>query len=288
MTDSLLITGASTGLGLETAVYLAEQGYKVYATMRDLSRRSSLDEAAAKRNVSLEVLRLDVTDYESIDNAIGTVLDQSGGIYGVINNAGIGLRGFFEDVTQDEVQQIFETNVFGAMAVTRAVLPHMRQAGRGRIVMVNSVGGKLGSMSVSVYCATRFAMQGFAESLYQEVRPLGVYVSLVQPGLVNTEHWSSANRGVAAGALNPESPYYQWFLRSESLVDRILQTSGTTPAGVAKAVHRALSAKKPRLRYLVGRRARLVVGLRRYLPESLFERFYFGAAIRMVTKPDRK
>lgn len=283
MTNSVLITGASTGLGLETAVYLAERGFEVYASMRNLERRAALDEAAARRGVALHVLELDITKKEHIERAVHTVVERSGGIYGLVNNAGIGLRGYFEDLSEEEIRQVFEVNVFGTMAMTRAVLPHMRAARRGRIVMITSVGGRIGSLAVSAYCATKFAQEGFGESLAQEVVPFGIYVSLVEPAIIKTERWG-VHRGIAQGALNPESPYYAWFRKSERLADRLVETSPTRPTHVARTVHRALTARRPRLRYVAGWRASLVLTLRRYLPGELFERLYFGEAVRRVTK----
>jgi NAD(P)-dependent dehydrogenase (short-subunit alcohol dehydrogenase family) len=159
----------------------------------------------------------------------------------------------------------------------------MRKAGRGRILIVTSVGGRIGSLAVSAYCATKFAQEGFGESLAQEVIPFGIYVSLVEPAIIKTERWGS-RRGVAKGALAPESPYRSWFRASERLADRLVETSPTKPIDTAKAVHRALTARRPRLRYMVGRRAGLVVALRRYLPGEIFERLYFGAAVRQITQ----
>jgi len=285
--DTVLITGTSSGLGLETAVYLAECGFQVYATMRNLSRRDKLDAEAARRNAQLEVLQLNVTDKTSINAAVRTIVDRSGGIYGLINNAGTQLRGYFEDLSDAEIHQIFEINVFGTVAVTRAVMPYMRTVRRGRIVIITSVGGKMGALGLSAYCATKFALEGFGESLAQELEPLGMRVILVEPAITKTEIWG-ANRGIAKGALDPNSPYYGWFLESERLADRLVESSPTKPVDVAKAVHQALTAKRPRLRYLVGRRASLVLALRRYLPGELFERFYFGEAVRRVTKAGQR
>lgn len=284
MTDSVLITGASTGLGLETAVHLAERGFKVYGTMRNLERRGNLDAEASRRNVSVEVLQLDVTDKASIDRAVSAIIAESGGIYGLVNNAGIDMHGYFEDLTDEETRRPFETNVFGMMEVTRAVLPHMRKAGRGRIVVISSIGGRVGSMGVSVYCASRFAQEGFAESLSQEVQPLGIWVSLVEPGVMNTQHWTSSNFNVAKRARNPDGPYYDWYIQVEKLLLGLVDSSSIKTSEVATAVLKALTAKRPRLRYLVGRKARLVVALRRYAPAGLFERFYFGTIIKRVTR----
>ncbi len=286
MTDSVLITGAATGLGLETAVYLAQQGFEVYASMRDPAQRARLDEAAARENVPLHVLRLDLTDSDSIQAAVRTVVERSGGIYGLVNNAGIGLRGYFEDLSEAEIRQVIEVNVLGTMAVTRAVLPQMRAARRGRIVIITSVGGRIGALGLSAYCATKFAQEGFGESLAQEVIPFGIHVSLVEPAIIKTERWS-VNRGLAKGASNPASPYYAWFQASERAADRLVETSPARPIHVAKCVHAVLTARRPKLRYLVGRRAGLVMILRRYLPGELFERLYFGMAVRHVTRSSR-
>ena len=282
MTNSVLITGASTGLGLETALYLAEHGFKVYATTLSLQDRSAIEGPARKRNLNLRVLQLDITDHDSIDSAVQTIVAESGGIYGLVNNAGTRLRGCFEDLSDREIRHLFNTNVFGTMSVTRAVLPYMRTARQGRIVMITSVAGKIGSFGVGAYCATKFAQEGFGESLAQEVAPLGIKVVLVEPGIIKTEAWSM-HRVVAAEAENPHSPYYAWFHNAERLADNLVQSSSTTPLDVARIVHKALTVKRPQLRYMVGRRAKLVFALRRYIPGEFFDRIYFAQLIRKVT-----
>jgi NAD(P)-dependent dehydrogenase (short-subunit alcohol dehydrogenase family) len=203
-------------------------------------------------------------------------------LFGLVNNAGVVLRGYFEDLSEAEIRRVFETNVFGTMALTRAVLPHLRAAGGGRIVITTSVGGRIGAPAVSAYCASKFALEGFGEALAQEVGPLGVRVALVEPPIVRTPVWEE-NRGVSPAALDPASPYHRWFLEEERLADRLLRSSPTTPADVARAVVRALTDTRPRLRYLVGRRAARVLRLRRLLPGEWFERLYFGETVRRLT-----
>lgn len=284
--DPVVVTGSSTGLGLETALYLAQHGFKVYATMRDLSKQAATLEAAAQRGVALEVLQLDVTDPASIAAAVDTIVSAAGGIYGLVNNAGLGLRGCLEDLSDAEIREVFEANVFGTMAVTQRVLPHMRAAGRGRVITVSSVGGRIATFGLSAYCATKFALEGFGESLALEVAPFGIRSVLIEPGIINTSRWT-VNRGTAQRALDPRGPYFTMFRRHEAIADHLVQRSHTTPEHVAKAVHHALTAHRPRLRYIVGRPATAAVTLRRYLPNALFERVYFGSLLRRLTDEGR-
>jgi len=278
---AVLITGTSSGIGLETALYLAERGFYVFATMRDLGRRDELDREAARRKLSLSVLPLDITDQNSIHRALEYVLARSGAIFGLVSNAGTQLRGCFEDLSDREIRSLFETNVFGTMAVIRTALPMLRKASSGRVVIVSSVGGKIGSMALSAYCASKFALEGFGESLAQEVQFFGVQVILVEPAIINTPIWSS-NRGIAEKALDPNSPYRKWFIKAERLADLMVASSRTTALDVAKVIHRTLTAQSPKLRYVVGRRAKVVILLRRHVPDRLFERFYFGGILRRV------
>jgi NAD(P)-dependent dehydrogenase (short-subunit alcohol dehydrogenase family) len=251
---------------------------------RETSRRSLILGLARERGLPLRVIPLDVTDRESIQRAIETIVAESGGIYAVVNNAGIGLRGYFEDLMDEEIRQVFDANVFGLMAVTKAVLPYMRQAGRGRIILMSSVGGRIGALGVSAYCATKFAVEGFGESLFQEVAPLGIQVVLIEPGIIKTERWTT-NRGLAKGALNPESPYQAWFRQVEKESDQLVRASTATPRDVAALVHHALTTERPKLRYMVGWKAKLAVALKRWIPGELFERLYFGLIMRRVTRP---
>jgi NAD(P)-dependent dehydrogenase (short-subunit alcohol dehydrogenase family) len=279
---AVLVTGTSSGLGLETAVHLAGRGFRVFATMRDPGRRARLEEEAARKGVAVEVLPLDVTDAVSVHDAVSTAVERAGGLYGLVNNAGVPLRGYLEDLSAAETRAVFETNLFGTMAVTRAVLPHMRAAGRGRIVIMSSIGGRIGTPGLAAYCATKFALEGFAEALALEMKLVGVDVSLVEPGIVKTDIWG-ANRHRAKKALDPSSPYYRWFSRAEALADRIVASAPNRPPDVAAAVHRALTDRRPRLRYVVGLRPRLLLALRAYLPGESFEKVYFAAVVRQVT-----
>jgi NAD(P)-dependent dehydrogenase (short-subunit alcohol dehydrogenase family) len=285
--DTVIVTGSSTGLGLETALHLARQGFRVFATLRDLGQAEEVLRAASERNAELEVIGLDLTDPLSIEEAVGSVVAQTGGVFALVNNAGVGLRGCLEDCAEEEIRQVFETNVLGTIAATKAVLPHMRRAGCGRVVTVSSVGGRVCGFGVSIYCASKFAQEGLGEGLAQELAPFGIQSVLVEPGMIKTSRWSS-HRGTARAAHDRSSPYHDLFWASEAIADRIVERSRTRPEHVARTVHEALTAKEPRMRYVVGRGASAVILLRRYLPESVFERLYFGGHVRRLqerTKP---
>lgn len=284
--DTVIVTGSSTGLGLETALHLAGEGFRVFATVRDLAARYTVLAAAAERGVELEVERLDLGDPASIEAAVDAVVARAGGVFALVNNGGIGLRGALEDSAEDEIRRVFEINVLGTIAVTRAVLPHMRAAGCGRIVTVSSVGGRVCGFGVPVYCASKFAQEGLAEGLALEAAPFGIQSVIVEPGMIRTSRWAE-HRGTARAAADPGSPYHRHFWASEAIADRIVEASPTRPAHVAQAIATALTAEQPRLRYVVGRGATVVILLRRYLPEPVFERLYFGGQLRRLERRTR-
>lgn len=279
--QAVLVTGCSTGLGLHTALHLAARGFRVYATLRDLSATFAIHDAAAERGVTLEVLELDLTAPDTIGAAVETIVGENGGIYGLVNNAGIGLRGCVEDASHAEIRKVFETNVFGTIDVIKAVLPHMRAARRGRIVTLSSVGGRISSFGVAVYCSSKFAQEGLIEGLALELAPFGIHAILVEPGIVATTRWTT-HRGYAARAQAPDSPYRSLFDAGEQLADRVVARAKTTPDDVARTIHLALTTDTPRLRYVVANPGSKAIMLRRYAPERLFERVYFGGLLRRL------
>jgi NAD(P)-dependent dehydrogenase (short-subunit alcohol dehydrogenase family) len=278
--DNVLVTGASRGLGLETALQLAEAGFTTWAGFRDTQGSAAVEAAAAQRGVKLNPVRLDITDQESVDKAVSEISAQ-GRLYALINSAGITGRTYFEEFPEDFLRRIFDVNVFGTMNVTRRALPLLREAGRGRIVMISSVGGRIGSMGLAPYVASKFALEGFSESLWLEMKPFGVRVAIIEPGIINTDIWDESRR-VLPPARNPRSPYYDVFWRAEREATKLVNSSRLRPSDVAKRVLEAVTAKHPRLRYVVGRRAAVAVGLRRHLPGELFERLYFGEVLRRL------
>ena len=284
--DAVMVTGASTGLGLETALHLAASGFRVFATIRNPAHRESVLDAAERRGVRLEVVRLDITEPASIEQAVGEVLSGAGSVFGLVNNAGVGLRGCLEDCSDEEIRGVFETNVLGTISVTKALLPHMREAGCGRVVTVSSVGGRVCGFGVTAYCASKWAQEGLGEGLAQELAPFGIQSVIVEPGIVKTSRWSE-HRATAGGATDPRSPYHELFWTSEAIADKIVERSPTRPEHVARAIREALTAKEPRMRYVVGGGASVVIALRRYMPHRLFERLYFGGYIRRLERRTR-
>ncbi len=278
---SVLVTGASKGLGCEIAIELAERGFRVWAGVRNPEQAAVVPEAA-KRNVSIQMVRLDVADDESVAGALRRIEQEDGALYGLVNNAGVTARCWFEDFPESRIREIFEVNTFGPMRVTRMALPLLRKNGSGRIVMISSIGGRIGSLSVAPYVASKFALEGFAESLAMELKFFNIGVTLIEPGIVKTEIWGDER--ILPEAHRRESPYFDVFWSAEKLAERALRSSTLTPADVARVVVRTLIAKRPPLREVVGRRAAFVVGLRRHLWGEWFEKLYFGAQARMIRK----
>ncbi|AFY70829.1 3-oxoacyl-(acyl-carrier-protein) reductase [Thalassoporum mexicanum PCC 7367] len=265
MTKTVLITGASSGIGKATAILFQQQGWQVAATMRSPERVAQQDPEFANLE-RLLMLRLDVTEPESIVQAIATTLDKFGSIDVVVNNAGYALVGAFELTTPDQIQKQFETNVFGLMAVTRAVLPHLRQQRQGTIVNVASVGGRVTFPIYSLYHATKWAIEGFSESLQYELRPFNLKVKIIEPGPIKTDFYDRS----ADMSLSSEIPEYDQF--AAQVMPQMLKAGeeGAAPEQVAKVIYRASTDRSRQLRYPADRNARFLLFLRKLLPERIF------------------
>ncbi len=280
----VLVTGASGAVGFETAVHLASCGFRVYATMRRPNRQAALEAEGARVGGSIRVLQMDLTDPASIRNAMAAVVSDAGSLFAVVNNAGLYMRGFFEDLSAAEIRDVFNTNVFGTMTVVREALPYMRAAGRGRIIIISSVAGRSGSAIASAYCASKFALEGFAESLSLEVRPFGIQTVIIEPAILRSRAWGGT-RGDARRARDPRSDYAPLFSRAAQLMDSVARSSPTTERHVARAVAAALASPHPKLRYMIGWRARLVFAARRYVPGELVQRLFERQVVRKIAGP---
>jgi NAD(P)-dependent dehydrogenase (short-subunit alcohol dehydrogenase family) len=260
---SVLITGCSSGFGLKAAVTLAKNGFRVFATMRNLDKRAALDKALAAAGVKADVLTLDVTDQASIDHAVAHVLAQAGGIDVLVNNAGFGVGGSVEDMSMEDYRRQFDTNFFGLVAVTKAVLPHMRAKRAGRIINISSIGGRVANAFLSAYVASKFAVEGFSEALAFEASLFDVSVVLIEPGAFKTEILES-NRELTAAAQDPKSPYAAVTQAFIEKVDASVPKMADDPQKVADAILQAATAVKPRLRYLVGTDAKIMGAVHRW------------------------
>jgi NAD(P)-dependent dehydrogenase (short-subunit alcohol dehydrogenase family) len=265
-----LITGSSSGFGLLTSIELAKAGFRVVATMRDLSRRERLNQAAAAAGVAsqLDIRTLDVTDFNSIPTFVDTIVRDHGRLDVLVNNAGFAVAGFAEDIKLEELRRQFETNFFGAVAMTKAALPIMRRQHSGHIIQVSSISGLHGSVTVSSYSASKHALEGWSESLRLEVNSLGIKVVLVEPGAFQTDIWT---RGAVMGeqATKETSPNIQ---RSLKMRDRVQALPKRDPIEVARLIVKIAQDPNPKLRYLVGRDAKIQLALKRILPWKWHEK----------------
>lgn len=268
--DIVLVTGAAIGFGQEIALLLAEEGFTVYAGISHAHQSDQLLAAAANRQVRLHPICLDTTNPNSIGTVVQTILAQDRAIFGVVHNDFHFLRSFFEDFTETEIRQMFEDALFGTMSITRALLPAMRTVGRGRVVIISSIAGRVATATGTAYSSMRFAQEGFAEALAQEVKPFGIYVSLIEAGITPAESWTT-EKSAGTNARNPNSPYYQRFQQADQLFTQALDNSHITHHQIAQKVCHAMTSPQPPLRYIIGRKAQTMIYLRRYLPAQLFE-----------------
>lgn len=267
-----LVTGSSSGIGLLTAVELARNGYRVVATMRNLETRGRLEEAAHKAGVRdrLDLRRLDITEFDSLPGAVDAIVRDHGRVDVLVNNAGFSVAGFAEDMTLAELRHQLETNFFGNVAMTKAVLPTMRAQKSGHIITVTSVAGRLGQPLLSAYCASKYALEGWNESVRIETHSLGIRVVLVEPGSYDTDIWTR-NVKVAAGALDPASPNKERSLRFVEFVKNSAKHRRDARE-VARLIVRIARDPNPKLRYLIGTDAKVQVWLKRIVPWRKYER----------------
>lgn len=273
--NTVFITGASSGIGKETVKYFAQKGWNVAATMRNPSKETELTKIA-----NVKLYTLDVNDAASIEAALKGAIADFGGIDVVLNNAGFAVVGPFESATDDEIRKQFETNVFGVMRVTKAILPHFRQKNKGTIITVTSMGGLITFPLYSLYHSTKWAMEGFMESLRYELRPFNIKVKNIEPGAIKTDFYErSMNR-----TDKPEFNMYDAYSAvAHGNMDKVaLNAPG--PNVVAKKIFKAANSGTFRLRYPVGGGAPFLLFIRRALPN----RWFFGLVRMIVEKGYKK
>jgi NAD(P)-dependent dehydrogenase (short-subunit alcohol dehydrogenase family) len=265
-----LVTGASSGFGLLASVALAKSGFRVIAAMRDPDRRAPLLKEAEQAGVvgQIDILKLDVTQHEQIAEAVAQVIGTYGKIDVLINNAGFAAGGFVEEVPLTEWYELMETNFFGLVAVTKAVLPHMRERRSGTIINVSSVSGRIGFPGYGPYAASKFAVEGFSETLRLEMLPHGVHVALVEPGAFKTNIWE---KGFARLRFDPSSPYRD-MMEAVLAYSRKTAETAADPLEVAETIVRIAQAEEPPFRHMAGRGVRLTMLMKQLLPWRWLER----------------
>ncbi|MFT6023341.1 MAG: NAD(P)-dependent dehydrogenase (short-subunit alcohol dehydrogenase family) [Ascidiaceihabitans sp.] len=249
MTKTLLVTGASTGLGVAIAIQAAKAGFAVYASMRNLAKRATLDQAAKTAGVELNVLQLDVENTASVDTAVAQIITDHGHIDVLVANAGVGFARATEQATEAEIQWVMDVNFMGVVRCTKAVLPHMRAARSGRVIAISSVGGLAGQPFNEIYCASKFAVEGYIEGLASYVGPaFGLHFSAVEPGGISSEFVNSvmAKIGESGGLLTDEYlPLLQRYMGSrEGRSEGVFQT----PDQVAGVVIDCATSQNPPIR----------------------------------------
>ena len=264
-----VVTGSSSGIGLAASLALAKNGYLTYATMRNLAKRDTIQLIAEKQHLPIRTVQLDVTDENSVENAIQSILSESERIDLLVNNAGYGLTGAFEDIGMDEIKSLFETNVFGVIRVTQAILPIMRKQGSGRIINISSGAGRIGYPGGCAYVSSKFALEGLSESISIEVEEFGIRTVLVEPGFVRTNF--AENIAIAKKAQGPNSPYSQMMQMMSSNRDRMFENASDADL-VAATVVEAATAKEPNLRYLAGKDVQQMVAAKKSMSDQEFQR----------------
>jgi NAD(P)-dependent dehydrogenase (short-subunit alcohol dehydrogenase family) len=276
LAKTVLITGASSGIGEEAVKLLLAAGHTVYAGARRLERMSSLGAAGA------HLLALDVTDEASMTAAVRTVLQETGRIDVLINNAGYGSYGALEDVPPEEARRQFDVNIFGLARLTQLVLPAMRAQGAGRIINVSSIGAKFGEAFGCWYHATKFAVEGLSDSLRMELHPFGIDVVVVQPGATHSE-WAAIARD-SLMQYSGDGPYSKGATAHATMME--LGHKGPIPAApgvVAKTIVQAVQVRRPKTRYVTGGLARTMLFLRSVLSDRAFDAM-FRMMERQMTK----
>jgi NAD(P)-dependent dehydrogenase (short-subunit alcohol dehydrogenase family) len=266
-----IVTGCSSGFGLLSAVELAKHGFQVVATMRDLSRNQRLLQAAKDADVEklIDIRRLDVTEFDYVFTAIPNIIRDYGRVDVLVNNAGYALAGFAEDIQLEELRGQLDTNFFGQVATTKAVLPAMRSQKSGHIIMVSSISGLASNPLTSSYSASKFALEGWSEALRIELLALGIRVVLVEPGAYDTDIWDK-NVRLGKSTNTDASPNRERSRRFANMVKTRLKKAD--PREVSELIVRIAEDPNPKLRYLIGKDAKMRYWSRRILPWKRYER----------------
>jgi NAD(P)-dependent dehydrogenase (short-subunit alcohol dehydrogenase family) len=271
---TVLITGATDGLGKAAALLLAERGYRVIAAGRSVEKRAQLEAFAREKKLPLETLEMDVCSDESVRKAVEHVLSAAGAVDVLINNAGIGYMAVVEDFRMEDFRQQYETNVFGVLRVTQAVLPHMRERRKGRIVMMSSVAGLLTPPTYGAYSSSKHAIEGLSNALRLELYPFGIDVILIEPGYIVTNFQQTVKELTEPYVATAKSgPYAKVYAGAWAGANKRRSSSKTTPEDCARVILRAIEAANPKPRYTVTPLATMVKWAKRLLSDRMMDAF---------------
>ena len=271
MAKVALVTGSSSGIGYETSLLLARNQFVTYASMRNLKKGDELMKIASQETIPLKVIELDVNDHASVNDAIDAILKEYGRIDVLVNNAGYSVFGSLEELSLGEIKEEFETNFFGAVRAAKAVIPAMRKQSGGIIVNISSVGGKVGLLPFfTAYHASKFALEGYTESLRQEVVEFGINVILIEPGAVGTNFMD--NMRTAKNYNQNKSPYAKTIQRVFEGA-QVIMAKTIHPREVAEVILKAINSTSPNVRYSVGKDAESVLKARTELSDNELEKW---------------
>lgn len=266
--QTVLITGATRGIGRAAAIHLAERGHRVLATGRNEGLLRALQDVAGSRGLPLKAVPLDVTDHQAVEGAVSAAIKEFGRLDALVNNAGYGASGPLEETSLEDIRALFETNLFAVVHLCQAVLPHMRERGSGTIVNVGSVAGQIAAPMEGVYTGSKFALHGMTRALRMEVRRFGVRVALIEPGVIKTDF--AENKAPARRVLSATSPYDS-ATRNTALRAAARQLVAAGPHKVATRIRQVIEARAPSPRYAVGVDARAGALVSRLLPDAVMD-----------------
>ena len=264
-----LVTGSSSGIGFETSLALARNGYHTFATMRNLGKDEKIKQIIEKEDLSIEILELDVDSEESVNRAIKTVSEKKGRIDVLVNNAGYGMWGTVEDVSIDEFKEQFETNFFSIIRLIQKVAPIMRKQNSGNIVNISSVAGRIGFPVSPAYISSKFALEGLSESLRFELIPFGINLIIIEPGVIKTNFFDSMKMSEKS---QQDSTYKEITDKVISGV-KMMAEMGTHPKEVANVVIKTLGEEKPLPRYVIGNDAMMFLEAKKMKTDIEFENY---------------
>jgi NAD(P)-dependent dehydrogenase (short-subunit alcohol dehydrogenase family) len=275
-----VVTGSSSGIGFETSLLLARNGFYTYATMRNLDKSQAIIDLKEKEKLPLEILQLDITDELSVKEAIHKIINDQEKIDVLVNNAGYALVGPFEELSIEEFKEQFETNVFGAIRLMQGVLPIMRRQRDGTIVNISSVAGRVGFPLTSAYVSSKFALEGLSESIAYEIEQFGIKVILIEPGVIRTNFNNNLKIGKMV-AIDPKSPYIEITQQRISAFKPRFER-GSPPFEVAKVILEAIRLDKPaqELRYMVGDDAFKLMEIRNNRSDKEFGRLVMESVLK--------